>query len=134
VVYYSPLQYLYWYDNPQHYQGEQEIEFFDAVKTVWNDTKVLNGEIGKYITVPRRSGDEWFVGSITNTESREVPIPLNFLDSGEKYIARIYVDDDKVKSRTHVRTYSKRVDAGDVLKFDLKASGGVAVHLLKVGL
>lgn len=130
VVYYSPLQYLYWYDNPGHYKGEEEIQFFDAVKTVWDDTKVLNGEIGKYITVARRSGEEWFVGAITNNDGRQINVPLDFLNKDQKYKAIIHVDDDKVKSRTNVRTYTKKIDSGEVLTFDLKESGGVAIRLI----
>ncbi|MUP37324.1 glycoside hydrolase family 97 protein [Labilibaculum euxinus] len=132
VVFYSPLQFMYWYDKPSAYQGEKEIAFFDAVKTVWDDTKVVNGEIGKYITVARKSGDEWFAGAITNKEAREVEIPLSFLERGKKYKACIYTDDDKIKSRTKVKTSESEVDASKILKFKLKESGGVAIHFVIV--
>jgi alpha-glucosidase len=72
AVYYSPLQFLYWYDQPSAYHGEPEIEFFDNVKTVWDDTKVLDGEIGEYVTIARRSGEEWFVGTMTNNDARKI--------------------------------------------------------------
>ncbi len=130
VVYYSPFQYLYWYDRPEYYQGEEEIQFFDAVKTVWDDTRVLKGEIGKYITVARRSGQEWFIGAITNNDSREISIPLDFLDKNKNYSAIIHVDDDKVNSRTQVKTFSEIVRLGDVLTYNLKESGGVAIRLI----
>ncbi|UCG58712.1 MAG: glycoside hydrolase family 97 N-terminal domain-containing protein, partial [Phycisphaerales bacterium] len=61
VVYYSPWQFLFWYDTPSKYQGEPEIEFFEHLPTVWDDTRVPNGEIGEYITVVRKSGDRWYV-------------------------------------------------------------------------
>ena len=130
VVYYSPFQYLYWYDRPEYYQGEEEIQFFDAVKTVWDDTRVLKGEIGKYITVARRSGQEWFIGAITNNDSREISIPLDFLDKNKNYSAIIHVDDDKVNSRTQVKTFREIVRLGDVLTYNLKESGGVAIRLI----
>jgi len=129
VVYYSPIQFLYWYDQPSAYQGEPEIEFFDKVKTVWDDSKVLNGEVGDYITVARRSGTEWFVGSITNTEPRTVSIPTTFLEKGKKYIVRMYQDDDKIQTRTKVSVTEKKIKGGDVMSFDLKASGGVAIYI-----
>ena len=128
VVYYSPIQFLYWYDKPSHYRGEKEIAFFDNVKTVWDDTKVLNGEIGKYITVARRSGNEWFVGAITNNDGRTVRIPCSFLESGKNYTATIYYDDMSLNSRTNVNISSKQVDESKTLSFDLQASGGVAIH------
>ncbi len=129
VVYYSPIQFLYWYDNPAMYHGEKEIAFFDAVKTVWDDTKILNGEIGQYITVARRSGNEWFVGAITNTEARTIEVPLSFLEKGKKYVATIYCDDDKVESRTHVNVKTQKAGSSGKLSFNLKASGGVAIQI-----
>jgi alpha-glucosidase len=128
VVYYSPIQFLYWYDNPRMYHGEKEIAFFDQVKTVWDDTKVLNGEVGKYITVARRSADEWFVGSITNNDARGVDVPLSFLEPGKKYVATIYFDYAKANSATHVGITTKVVDSSKILTFNLIASGGVAIH------
>ena len=61
AVYYSPLQVLYWYDKPSDCQDEPELKFFDDVYTVWDDTKVLEGEPGDYITTVRRHGQEWFL-------------------------------------------------------------------------
>ncbi|MDR2913827.1 MAG: glycoside hydrolase family 97 protein [Tannerella sp.] len=130
AVYYSPLQFLYWYDNPTMYQGEPEIEFFDQVKTVWDDTKALDGEIGEFVTIARRSSNEWFMGSMTNTDARTISAPLDFLATGEKYIANIYTDDERIKTRTKVRVTRLVVDSQSVLHFRLKPSGGAAVHFV----
>lgn len=127
VVYYSPLQFMYWYDSPKSYQGEPELEFWDAIPTIWDDTKIISGEIGKYIVVARRSGDNWFVGSITNTEARELKLPLSFLDKGKKYEATVYSDDPKVETRTHVGIQKKKVDSKIELIVNLPASGGQAI-------
>ncbi|MFV0470916.1 MAG: glycoside hydrolase family 97 catalytic domain-containing protein [Paludibacteraceae bacterium] len=130
VVYYSPLQFLYWYDQPSAYQGEPEIEFFDKVKTVWDDTKVLDGEIGEYISIARKSGNEWFVGTMTNNDARKINTSLNFLDIDKKYLANIYTDDDTVQTKTKIRVSRMIVDSKSILKFQLKPSGGCAVHLI----
>ena len=127
VIYYSPLQYMYWYDKPDDYQNEPELAFWDVLPTTWNDTKVLNGEIGKYITVARRNHDNWFVGCITNTEARELKVPLDFLESGKKYEATLYFDDPKVETRTHVGISKQKVDSKTVLNIKLQASGGQAI-------
>jgi alpha-glucosidase len=129
VVYYSPIQFLYWYDHPSQYKGEPEVEFFDKVPTVWNDSRVLNGEIGQYLTVARRSGKDWFVGAITNHEARTVSIPLNFLDKGKKYQLKLYQDDDAVQTATKVSVIEKTVTNKTILSLPLKASGGVALYL-----
>ena len=129
VVYYSPLEFLYWYDKPEDSQDEPELEFFDHVPTVWDDTKVIDGEIGKYITVARRSGQEWFVGSITNNDARTIKVNLSFLTPGKKYKATIYYDDPSSKVRTKVSEKQLTVDASTVLDASLLASGGQAIWI-----
>jgi alpha-glucosidase len=132
VVYYSPIQFMYWYDQPSAYQGEPEIEFFDKVPTVWDNTKVLNGEIGKYITTARKSGNDWFVGSITNNEARILELDFDFLDVKKKYRARMYVDDENVKTKTRVALKDVMVKKGSKMKLNLKASGGTAIWITEV--
>lgn len=129
VVMYSPLQTLFWYDKAADYGGEPEIEFFEKVPTVWDDTRVLSGEIGQYIAVARRSGDQWFVGAITNNDERHVEIDLGFLEKGKKYTATLYQDDDEAPTKTKVSLDTKTVERGTPLSLDLKASGGAAVWI-----
>jgi len=130
AVYYSPLQFMYWYDQPTAYGGEPEIEFFDNVKTVWDDTKVIGGDIGEYVTIARRSGDDWFLGTLSNNDARNITTPLSFLTAGKKYVAHIYTDDDAVNTKTKVKVTRLIVDRESILNFDLKPSGGCAVHLV----
>ena len=131
AVYYSPLQYMYWYDKPSDAQDEPELKFFDDVYTTWDDTKVLQGEVGEFITIARRKGEEWFIGSITNNEARALSVNLDFLPEGKNYIAEIYTDGDtSVKTRTKVRASAYRVSNKTRLNFCLKASGGSAVRLV----
>ena len=129
VVFYSPLQFLYWYDKPEDSQDEPELEFFDRVSTVWDDTKVLDGEIGKYVTIARRKENDWFVGSITNTDQRSLKIPLTFLTPGKKYQASIYYDDPDSKVRTKVSIRRINVNSSSVLDAKLIASGGQAIWI-----
>ena len=131
VVTYSPLQFLYWYDHPGLYKGEKEIEFFDQVKTVWHDTKVLNGDIGEYVSIARRSGEEWYLGVLTNNSARKVAVPLSFLDKGVTYLAQAHTDDKSLKTRTNVKTEYTLVDNKTKLDFNLMASGGAAVRFTK---
>lgn len=129
VVYYSPLQYMYWYDKPSDSRDEPELKFFDDVYTVWDDTKVLDGVPGEHITVARRHGQEWFIGSITN-QKRKVSISLDFLPEGT-HTAEIYTDGDKsIPTRTNVRVEKSRVKSKDVLEFDLRESGGIAIRIV----
>jgi alpha-glucosidase len=129
VVFYSPLQFLYWYDKPEDSKDEPELEFFDHVPTVWDDTKVMDGEPGKYITIARRSGEEWFVGTITNNDHRDLKVSLGFLTPGKKYLASIYYDDAHSNIRTKVSIKRMNVDASTVLDTKLVASGGQAIWI-----
>jgi len=129
TIFYSPLQFLYWYDAPSDSQDEPELEYFDHISTVWDDTKVLDGAIGKYITVARRKGEEWFVGTITNNDARILKVPLNFLTPGKKYEASIYYDDTASKVRTKISIRKINVDANTVLDTKLLASGGQAIWI-----
>jgi hypothetical protein len=129
VVSYSPLQSIFWYDKPSMYGGEPEIEFFRHVPTVWDDTKVINGEIGKFATIARRSGDDWFVGTINNTESRTLKLPLNFLNAGRSYVAHIYSDDKSIATQTHVAVLTQTVNSLMTLDVSLQSAGGQAVWI-----
>lgn len=129
VVSFSPLQCLFWYDKPANYHGEPEVEFFKHVPTVWDETRVLNGKIGKYATIARRSGADWFIGTINNSEPRELKVPLTFLERGKRHVAHIYSDVDSVKTRTKVGIEMRDVDSGTILTAKLKPGGGEAIWI-----
>lgn len=128
VINYSPLQFLYWYDTPEDVQDEPELAFFDELPTVWDDTKVLNGSIGEYVSIARKKDNRWFLGCITNNDARKMELPLDFLESGKKYELTLYTDGgEKVKTRTHVAIQTKKVTSKTVLKLDMLPRGGCAM-------
>ena len=125
VVFYSPLQFLYWYDTPSDVLDVPELEFFDQLPTVWDDTKILSGNIGESIAVARRSGKKWFVGCITNNDKRTIDFSFDFLDPSKKYQATIYSDGgEKVKTPTHVKIEKMKTSSASKLKLELLARGG----------
>ena len=126
VVVYSPLQLLYWYDKPSSHQGGKEFEFFDRVPTVWDDTRVIDGRIGEFVTIARRSGDDWYVGTLTNETARERDIPLGFLPAGQTFSAHVY---ENGATKNAVALRRETVTAASVLKARLPAAGGQAVWL-----
>jgi len=89
----------------------------------------LQAEIGQYITTARRSGDDWFVGTMTNNDARTLQLSLNFLEQGKNYIARIYSDDPKVTTATKVKLETKKVKSTTVLTVPLLPSGGQAIWI-----
>jgi alpha-glucosidase len=106
-----------------------ELEFFAQVPTVWDETRVIHGDIGRYAVVARRSGRDWFVGAMNADESRELTLPLNFLNPEQHYKARVYLDDPDMDTATRVRIDEKLVDAGTQLKLSLLPNGGQAIWM-----
>ena len=129
-VYLSGLQMLA--DIPEHYEGQPELEFLERVPTTWHDTKVLNGEIGDHVTVARRSGQDWFVGSMTDEHDETLSIPLRFLERRKLYVANIYGDAPTTNLETNpneVQITRLIVDNRDSLIASMAGGGGQAVHL-----
>ena len=129
VVYYSPITFLFWYDLPNVYKGEKELDFWKYCPTVWDESKALQGEIGEYIVQARRSGNDWFVGAMTGLQARDITLnTADFLQKGKKYRVEIYNDDPKLNTRTKVSTVVQTIKAGKILKLHLQPSGGAALR------
>jgi alpha-glucosidase len=105
------------------------LPFISAVPTVWDETRVLNRQVGEWITIARRRGNEWFVGSITDWSARELDVPLDFLGDGE-YIAEIYADAaDAAAQPTHTAISQQRVRQATKLHLKLAPGGGCAIRI-----
>ncbi len=131
VIYYSPWQVLYWYDTPEQFRGEKELEFWDGLPTVWDDTRVINGQIGEYVTVARRNGQQWWVGTIDAVKGKPLSVPLAFLDADKKYQATIYTDADANGSVSRpVKIATRAVDRKTVITVDIPSNGGHAMRIV----
>lgn len=140
ICIYSPWQFVYWYDRPfgspikkggagsaaSMIEEIPDLDFYDALPTVWNDTKVINGKIGEYGTIARRNGDNWFVGSLTN-EPINFSLALNFLDKKKQYEATVYLDEAALTTPTKLGIKRIRVDASTVLDVQLLKKNGQAM-------
>lgn len=125
VVFYSPLQYLHWYDQADRYAGRPypELEFWKEMPTTWDDSKVIHGSIGSYMTVARKKGERWFVGTIVN-EARSLDIPLDFLGHGE-YTAKIFSENPGDKKLVTVQ--SRAVTSSSSLTATMRFGSGCAI-------
>ena len=131
VVYEMPLAMVS--DYPEAYKNQPEFEFIEKVPTVWDETRVINGEVGKYITIARRHGNVWYVGGMTNWDARDLEIPLGFLGDGQ-YEAQIFGDGpDADKVATSVSITKKPVQPSNELSMHLAPGGGFAVILRPIG-
>ncbi|WP_289039967.1 glycoside hydrolase family 97 protein [uncultured Zobellia sp.] len=145
VCIFSPLQFLYWYDKPldspekkdglwgdtRHIGNEPELEFFDAVPTTWDETKVLEAKIGEIGVIARRKNNEWFVGGINGNQSRTVELDFSFLDENAAYIAKLYTDDKTVQTRTHVKIEEIELDSNSSISLNIQKNNGFAIRIQK---
>lgn len=130
VVFDSPLNMLC--DSPSNYMREQEcLKFIAEIPTVWDETKGLCGEVGKYIAMARRSGDDWYVGAMTDWSSRELVLDLTFLPEGS-YQVEIYRDG--ANAHRIARDYKKEVidlPSDRKLTVNMAPGGGFAAKIIK---
>jgi Glycoside hydrolase 97. len=128
IIYESPLQMLS--DSPSTYMKEQETtDFIVNIPTVWDDIIGIDGKVGDYLLLARRSGKEWFVGAITDWTSRDMDLDLSFLPAGN-YSMEIFRDginaDRYAGDYKHLKT---NVKSGDKMKIHLAPGGGWAARI-----
>jgi len=123
VVFDAPFEMLC--DNPSAYMKEQQTTgFITAIPTVWDETRVLQGEIGKYIVTARRSGTTWYVGGLTNWDARDLSIDLSDLVKG-KHAATVYRDGANAhRNATDYKLETVELQAKKPFKVHLAAGGG----------
>lgn len=126
VVYEAPLQMLA--DSPGAYRSNPEsLRFISAIPTVFDETRVLAGEVGEYIAVARRKGDTWYVGALTSLTPRDLKIPLSFLAPGVAYNAVTMSDGVNVnRNGADCRREERRVTSCSELDAAMASGGGFA--------
>lgn len=137
VVIYSPVQMVA--DTPENYaEYPGPMKFIRDVPTDWQETRVLNGEVGDYVTIARkqRGGQDWYLGAVGDEEVRPVSFKLDFLEPGARYVAEIYRDGEDADYRTDKRhaivIEQRTVTAADSMDLRLAPGGGAAIRFRRV--
>ena len=133
VVIYSPVQMAC--DLPENYQDEPALQFIRDVGVDWEQSRVLSGEVGDFVTIAReeRETGHWFVGGITDAEAREISVEFGFLEPGKTYRARIYRDAEDAHYRdnpTSLVIEEMEVTRETSRTFRLAPGGGFAISLI----
>jgi len=138
VIYDSPLCCVC--DHPRQYRDQLDTgesswrpgaDFLKVVPTVWDDTRVLDGAVSQHIVMVRKSGDDWFLGALTNSEPRELNIKLDFLGAGS-WKMRLWKDGaDAAENAEHLATEDRTVQSSDTLIMRLAPAGGCVARLQK---
>ncbi len=115
-------------DHPVHLRDQAGAEFLKIVPTVWDETRVLDGAVGEHLVIARQSGDDWYLGAMTNKEPREIPVKLDFLDGGQ-WKLRLWQDaEDSGENAEHLSVDEQSVSAGDTITLKLAPAGGCVGH------
>ena len=136
VTMYSPLQMAA--DIIENYKRFPDaFQFIKDVPVDWQDSKYLEAEPGKYLTVARKDkkSNNWFVGNVNGDTPRTTKIKLDFLEKGKKYEATIYADGKDAHFKTNPQSYkieTKKVDAKSVLDLTSQAGGGFAISIKEI--
>ncbi len=135
VVLFSPLQMAA--DMIENYENQPAFSFITSCPTTWAKTVIPDAKIGDYVTIARkdRSSDNWFVGSITNAEARNLTLKLDFLDPDASYKATIYEDGEGADYKSNpypVKISEKEVTADSILTLQLASGGGTAIRIEKM--
>ena len=137
VVLYSPV--VMAADTPENYaKYPRSFKFIRDVPTDWQDTRVLNGEVGDYVTIARkvRGGEDWYVGAVGDEQERSDSFDLSFLTPGKKYRAEIYRDGDDADYRTdqrHSVVYeTQMVTSAEKMTLRIAPGGGFAIRLVPI--
>ena len=131
VVYESPIQIFS--GNPS--QGLMEPSFMEllgSIPTVWDETKVIDGKVGEYIITARKKGDDWYIGSMSNWNPRELKLPLDFLDATAEYNA--VTCEDGINADRYASDYrmsETKYTNKDTVTIKLAPGGGFMLRLRK---
>ena len=134
ILLYTPWQMAA--DMIENYAYQPALSFIESCPTSWEETRVLEARIGKYLVIARkdRESDNWFVGGATDKDSRDLSIELSFLDADARYRAVIYKDGDGADYRTNpypMTILQQDVTQSSVLPIHLASSGGFAIRIEK---
>lgn len=130
VVYESPVTFLC--DYPENYYDQPGLEFLKIVPTVWDNIRAINGEVGEYITIAKKSGKDWFMGVMTNSQARELNIRLDFLDEGN-YEAHLFQDAaDSDTNAENIEIQKMQMKKNKQITVKMVSGGGFVGYFKKI--
>jgi alpha-glucosidase len=118
-------------DYPDAYHGQEGFDFLTTIPTTWDETRVLDAQVGAYIITARRKNNDWYIGGINSSQARTLTIPMKFLGEG-LFEALIYTDaPDAGNNPNHLKKEIKTIRSTDNITIPLAGAGGVVMRLTK---
>lgn len=120
-------------DTPEAYEGQPGFDFLRTVPVTWDKTYVPQASVNEHITIARKKGNDWYAGTINNSQARSIELSLDFLDKGD-YTLTIYKDSKDVDTNpNNLVKETKVVSAKDRITVSLASDGGAAMHFQPIG-
>ena len=127
IILYSPLNSLFWYQSPEVLQNLPEKELWKIMPTIWDESVYPDNILGKNAICARKSGEDWFVGAIINSEGGDITIPLDFLEKNITYKMRLYQD----REEGEVLIEDFFVNSEKIISETLFSNGGLCLYITK---
>lgn len=119
-------------DTPKAYEGQPGFEVLRTVPGTWDEIRVPLAKMNEHVTVARRSGSDWWVGSLNNGAERNLKLELDFLSEGD-YQATIYTDAEDVdRNPNHLDRQVRKVTRKDIIELNLAKDGGALLHIRRL--
>ena len=119
-------------DTPKAYEGQPGFEVLRTVPGTWDEIRVPLARMNEHVTVARRSGSDWWVGSLNNGTERNLKLKLDFLSEGD-YQATIYTDAEDVdRNPNNLDRLVRKVTRKDIIELNLARDGGALLHITKL--
>ncbi len=115
-------------DSPDNYRNSNLYNWFQNFPAQFDETRFLDGSIGQYTQIARRSGSTWYASAIT-VSARDAVFDLSFLETGKNYVATVYAD---TGNSTESSYSAQIVTSADVLTIPMEANGGANVKLQEI--
>lgn len=118
-------------DYPEAYEEQPGFEFIRQIPTTWEQTKVLDAKAGEYIVMARKKNNEWYIGAITNNNSRKLSLSFQFLGE-DNYEATLYTDaNDAAVHPNKLNKQTIQLNKNSRIDITLAPGGGTAIRLVK---
>lgn len=133
ITVYSPLQMAA--DIPETYEKHMDLfQFIKDVSVDWDDTKILEAEPGRYVTIARKAKgtNNWFIGCVAGEEGHESTLNFDFLEKNKNFKATIYCDAKDAHYKNNPQAYEitrQNITADTEIKLKAASGGGYAISL-----
>jgi len=116
-------------DYPTAYEGQPGFDFIKLVPTWWDETRVLESQVGELLVTARRKGTTWYLGGMGAKQPRDLTLPLSFLGRG-RYTVKIWKDaPDTDSNPNHLLIETQSLLSTGSLKVRMALDGGFVARI-----